>query len=101
VAPYYWNQIRADRVRMAEMDALRRGDDPAAPDPMSVAVGAAMFQDPDVFRGVLETAMCLALPEEVFARRPLLDRVRAVNPTVGPLRRMPGPDRTELLALLA
>jgi 2-polyprenyl-6-methoxyphenol hydroxylase-like FAD-dependent oxidoreductase len=99
VAPYYWNQIRADRRRMAEMDALRRGGEPPAPDPMAVAVGAAVYQDPVVFRGSLETAMCLALPEEVFARPGFMDRVRAVTP--GPPFRMPGPDRQALLELLA
>jgi 2-polyprenyl-6-methoxyphenol hydroxylase-like FAD-dependent oxidoreductase len=99
VAPYYWNQITADRRRMAEMDALRRGDEPAAPDPTTVAVGGAMFQDPDVFRGVVETAMCLALPEEVFARPGFMDKVAALPPA--PPRPTPGPDRKELLALLA
>ncbi len=99
VAPYYWNQITADRRRMAEMDALRRGDEPVAPDPTLVAVGGAMFQDPVVFRGVLETVMCLALPEEVFARPGFMDKVAAVPPA--PPRPMPGPDRKELLALLA
>jgi 2-polyprenyl-6-methoxyphenol hydroxylase-like FAD-dependent oxidoreductase len=99
VAPFYWNQIRADRARMAEMDALRRGEEPPGPDPTAVAVGGAVFQDPDVFRGVLETAMCLALPEEVFARPGFMDKVRAVTP--GPPLPMPGPDRQELLELLA
>ena len=101
VAPYYWNQIAADRRRLAEMDALRRGDEPPAPDPTSVAVGAAMLQDPVVFRGSLETAMCLALPEEVFARPGFMDRVRAVPVPPGPPLRLPGPNREELLELLA
>jgi 2-polyprenyl-6-methoxyphenol hydroxylase-like FAD-dependent oxidoreductase len=99
VAPFYWNQIRADRARVAEMDALRRGDEPPPPDPTSVAIGAAMFQDPDVFRGILEIAMCLALPEEVFSRPGFMDKVGAVPP--GPPLRTPGPDRQKLLALLA
>jgi hypothetical protein len=43
--------------------------------------------------------MCLALPEEVFARPGFMDRVRAATP--GPPLRLPGPDRKELLALLA
>ena len=53
VAPFYWAQITADRARFAEMDALRRGDEPPAPDPTSAAIAAAMLRDPDVFRGVL------------------------------------------------
>ena len=99
VAPYYWNQIAADRRRLAEMDALRRGEEPPAPDPTAVAVGAAVYQDAVVFRGSLEAAMCLALPEEVFARPGFMDRVRAASP--GPPMRTPGPNRQELLELLA
>ncbi len=98
-APYYWNQITADRRRVAEMAALRRGDEPPTPDPTAVSVGGAMYRDPDVFRGVVEMAMCLALPEEVFARPGFMEKVEAVPP--GRPLRMPGPDRRQLLALLA
>ena len=94
VAPYYWNQIRADRRRMAEMDALRRGEEPPAPDPTAVAIGAAVYQDPVVFRGSLETAMCLALPEEVFARPGFMDRVRAVTPGPPMPHARPRPQRS-------
>jgi flavin-dependent dehydrogenase len=99
VAPYYWAQITADRRRVAEMDALRRGDEPPAADPVMAAVWGAMFHDPDVFRGVLKMAMCLALPREVLSRPGFMDKVQAVPP--GPPMRMPGPDREKLLALLA
>jgi len=99
VAPFYWNQIQADRRRMADMDALRRGEEPPAPDPTAVAIGAAVFQDPVVFRASLEMAMCLALPQEVFARPGFMDRLWAVTP--GPPMPMPGPNRKELLELLA
>ena len=51
VAPFYFNQIAADRTRIAEMDALREGRDPPAPDPTMAAMGIAMMYDADVFRG--------------------------------------------------
>lgn len=98
VAPYYWSQITADRARVAQMDALRLGEEPPAPDPTAAATAAAMIRDPDVFRGMLETGACLALPEEVFARPGFMDKVmaHAGARTWAP----PGPDRAELLALV-
>ena len=98
VAPFYWNQITADRARIAEMDALRRGEEPPAPDATDAAMAAALLRDPDVFRGMLETGGCLALPEEVFARPGFMDKVfaHAGARTWTP----PGPDRAALLALV-
>ncbi len=99
VTPFYRNQIAADRVRFAEMEAIRRGEDPAPPDPMMAAVAVAAGQDPDVYRGVIETLTCLALPQEVFARPEIQ---AAVAPHLGSLpHRATGPDRAELEALLA
>ena len=57
-----------------------------------------MFYDADVFRGVLETTGCLALPQEVFARPGLWDKVEAA---AGEPLAIPGPSREELLRLLA
>ena len=98
VAPFYWSQITADRARVAEMDLLRLGEEPPAPDPRATAITAAMLRDPDVFRGLLEIGGCLALPEEVFGRPGFMDKVfahaRARTWTA------PGPDRGELLDLV-
>jgi flavin-dependent dehydrogenase len=98
VAPFYWNQIAADRARVAEMDALRNGEAPPARDAMASAMAAALLRDPDVFRGMLETGGCLALPEEVFARPGFMDKVNAHAGarTWAP----PGPSRAELLDLV-
>jgi hypothetical protein len=52
-----------------------------------------------VFRAVIETVGCLALPQEVFARAGLWDKVDAAVPAE-PFA-IPGPNRDELLALLA
>jgi hypothetical protein len=81
------------------MNALRAGEDPPPPDPIMAAVGAAMIRDADVFRGVMETVTCLALPQEVFARPGMADKVAAhagQSTFVAP-----GPDREELLRLVS
>lgn len=98
VAPFYWNQISADRARVAQMDALRNGEEPPAPDAKVSAMTAAMLRDPDVFRGMLETGACLALPEEVFARPGFMDKVNAH--AGARIWAPPGPNRAELLALV-
>lgn len=99
VSPYYWNQIDSDRVRIAQMDALRQGTAPPPPDPVRSAIFTAATYDPDVFRAVLETATCMALPQEVFTRPGFMDRVREVRPKRG--LKVPGPNRRALLDLLA
>jgi 2-polyprenyl-6-methoxyphenol hydroxylase-like FAD-dependent oxidoreductase len=98
VAPFYWNQITADRTRVAEMDALRRGEVPPPPEATAAAMAAALMRDPDVFRGMLEIGGCLALPEDVFARPGFMDKVfaHAGARTWTP----PGPDRAALLELV-
>ena len=99
VTPFYRNQIRSDRARIAEMDALRAGEEPPPPDPTVAALAAAAPRDPDVFRAFLEMLTCLALPEEVMARPGFLDKVQAHagEPPLIP----PGPDRAELESLMA
>ena len=98
VAPFYWNQIAADRLRVSEMTSLRTGIDAPPPDPTQQAIAVAAPYDADVFRGVLEARMCLARPEEVFARPGFMDKVLA-NRQAPPLC-VPGPDRASLLRLL-
>lgn len=98
VAPYYWDQVKADRARLAEMNALREGRTPPPPDPMVEAAWTASLHDADVFRGLTETRMCLALPEEVFARPGFMEKVHAAGGA--PRLTVPGPDRARLLDLV-
>jgi 2-polyprenyl-6-methoxyphenol hydroxylase-like FAD-dependent oxidoreductase len=104
IAPWYWNQLATDRARLEELAAVREGRMAAVktgiplPPQFELAGRAAGF-DPDVFRALLETVGCLALPQEVFARPGLWDKVLAAAPDE-PMA-MPGPTREELLALLA
>jgi 2-polyprenyl-6-methoxyphenol hydroxylase-like FAD-dependent oxidoreductase len=98
VAPYYRNQVRADRQRVAEMVAIREGREPPAPDPTTARFLAAARTDADALRAFLETVQCLALPHEVLARPAVARALAAVD---GPPPPLPGPDRAELLRLLA
>jgi 2-polyprenyl-6-methoxyphenol hydroxylase-like FAD-dependent oxidoreductase len=98
VAPFYRNQLAADRARIAEMDALRAGREPPPPDPVLAGLLAAAVYDADVFRGLLETVTCLALPGEVLARPGMAERVAAHAGEPPPVT--PGPDRARLLELL-
>ena len=102
LAPFYWNQLAADHARLETMAALREGRTvDAAPSilpPQYADAARAMLRDPDVFRAVLETVGCLALPQEVFTRPGMWDKVQA---TEGESISFPGPTRAELLALLA
>jgi 2-polyprenyl-6-methoxyphenol hydroxylase-like FAD-dependent oxidoreductase len=104
VAPWYWNQLAADRARLAEMTAVREGRAPAVrtvfplPPEFEQAGRAAPF-DADVFRGLVETIGCLALPQEVFARPGMWERVETATPDES--FAIPGPTRDDLLSLLA
>jgi 2-polyprenyl-6-methoxyphenol hydroxylase-like FAD-dependent oxidoreductase len=97
VTPYYRAQMSADRARFAEMDALRRGEPPAAPSPRDAAIAGAVMRDPDVFRAMLEATMCLSRPDEVFSRPDVMAKVEAVGRTR--VWKIPGPDRPTLLEL--
>jgi flavin-dependent dehydrogenase len=104
LAPWYWHQLNTDRARLDEMDAVREGRADAVQTviplpPQYQAAGRAAAFDADVFRALLETVGCLALPDEVFARPGLWDKVLAAEPTERVA--MPGPTRDELVALLA
>ena len=68
VTPFFRNQITADRARIAEMNALEEGAPLPPPDPVMARLFLAAREDADVLRGVLELAMCVALPQEILSR---------------------------------
>jgi 2-polyprenyl-6-methoxyphenol hydroxylase-like FAD-dependent oxidoreductase len=99
VAPFYRNQVAADRLRVAEMAALREGrEPPPLPDGTRRFLTAAGY-DADVLRGLFETILCTALPQEVLARPQIQQRIAEVGDNPAPP--LPGPDRRQLLDLLA
>lgn len=99
VGPYVENQMRADRWRVAEIAALREGRKPPPPDPRTTRFLAAARTDPDAFRALMEVVNCTALPQEVLARPAVARAVAAAGDD--PPQPFPGPDRAELLRLLA
>jgi 2-polyprenyl-6-methoxyphenol hydroxylase-like FAD-dependent oxidoreductase len=99
VSPFFRSQIASDRVRVAEMEAVRNGLEPPPPTPEARAVSRAVLYDPDVFRGVIELVTCLSHEGEVFSRPGFMDKVEACRDKE-PFT-IPGPDRDHLIALLA
>jgi 2-polyprenyl-6-methoxyphenol hydroxylase-like FAD-dependent oxidoreductase len=104
LTPWYRNTVAVDRARVAEMEALRNGLEPPGPASFEAGLAASLFRvmafDPDLLRAGLEITSCLTLPEEVFARPGMIEKVVALaeaNPPQPP----PGPSRDELLKLLA
>ena len=81
------------------MQAIRDGVQPPAPDPNFVRLQTAAGYDAEVFRAMVEVGTCLALPQQVFARPGMTERIAEH----GDKDRFvfPGPDRAQLLALLA
>jgi 2-polyprenyl-6-methoxyphenol hydroxylase-like FAD-dependent oxidoreductase len=101
VEPWYQTTLSADRHRLAEMTAIAEGvsyepDDPAFE--MAGALAAAGSHDHDVFRGLIDIALVLALPDEVLGRPGLLEKVTEYG---AGWRDEPafGPSRAELVTL--
>jgi 2-polyprenyl-6-methoxyphenol hydroxylase-like FAD-dependent oxidoreductase len=104
VAPWYRLQVKADRRRVAAIDAAREGRAPAHPqddeDNLRAALAVAAPHDADAFRAMMELVVCLALPNEIFARPGFAEHVLDAAKDKQPMA-LPGPDRQQLLALLA
>jgi len=102
MTPWYRATLAVDRARLAEMRALRDGHAPEPPQGRA-ALGPALRQaaahDVELFRAMLEIVGCLALPAEVFSRPGLAERVLRTAAEHPP--RTAGPDRAELLRLVA
>jgi 2-polyprenyl-6-methoxyphenol hydroxylase-like FAD-dependent oxidoreductase len=104
LAPWYRSTVATDRARLAEIEALRNGLEPPGPSDFKSGLGAELFRTmacaPDLLRAGLEITGCLALPEDVFARPGVVDRVVELSEAHPPTP-LPGPSREELLRLVA
>ena len=101
VAPFFADQLAADRARVEEMTALAEGRTPPPPPPTARVTAAAM-RDPDLYRAVLDAGLCLAPAREALFGEEVQRRVDDVLAGVDladPLP-LPGPDRAELLRLV-
>jgi flavin-dependent dehydrogenase len=99
VQPFYRNQIAADRARLDEMSAIRLGVERPPQDGPMARLAVAAGSDADVFRGLIETVQCFVLPEDVLQRPGMTERLeRHARRQPAPA---PGPDREQLLRLLA
>ena len=100
--PWYRTTLAFDEHRLAEIDALLE-DRPfeASPDfETTRALQAAAGKDPEMLRAVLEVAGVLAVPEEVLGRPGVFERVIELGSGWRD-EQLPGPDRAELIALVA
>jgi 2-polyprenyl-6-methoxyphenol hydroxylase-like FAD-dependent oxidoreductase len=104
IAPWYSSQIAADRLRFSEIEALREGREPPQPvDELSrrlLALFTTMTVDPDLFRSGLEYIGTVTPIHEIFARPEVAHRVQEAMQGSPPVQ-MPGPDRKQLLEILA
>jgi flavin-dependent dehydrogenase len=102
--PWYRATVAVDRVRLAEIDAVRDGAPAPARPEGAAAVRArlpvAAGRDADVFRALMDIVGCLTLPQDIFARPGLADRVLAASDGVEATA-PPGPSREDLLQLVA
>jgi 2-polyprenyl-6-methoxyphenol hydroxylase-like FAD-dependent oxidoreductase len=99
VAPFYWNQIMADRARLAEMTALRENRQWSPADSAMSRLANCAPYDADAYRAFLETLFCLALPQEVIQRPGIKDTIERLGHQASPPA--PGPSRRQLLQLLS
>jgi 2-polyprenyl-6-methoxyphenol hydroxylase-like FAD-dependent oxidoreductase len=104
LTPWYRATVAVDRARLAQMESIREGREPAGPGDPAAVMGAALVRaaahDVDIYRAFVEIAGCLTLPGALFKRPGFAERVMEVagRHEVAP---PPGPTRDELLRLLA
>jgi 2-polyprenyl-6-methoxyphenol hydroxylase-like FAD-dependent oxidoreductase len=104
VGPLYRSTLAYDRHRLAELEADRAGHAYETDDPtwaITRAFSTAALADPDVFRSFLEVLSVFAPAEEVLATPGLLDRIFELGGDGSQPALLPGPDRAELLSVLA
>jgi 2-polyprenyl-6-methoxyphenol hydroxylase-like FAD-dependent oxidoreductase len=102
LTPWYRSTVREDRARRRQLDAHRNGAAPPEPPDRPSAARAALplaaMRDPDVYRAMIDTRSCFATPEAVVARPGMADRILELAAGAG---MPPGPDRAQVLALIA
>ncbi|HEX3842681.1 MAG TPA: FAD-dependent oxidoreductase [Acidimicrobiales bacterium] len=101
VEPWYQSTLSFDRHRLAEMAAIADGTVYQPEDPsfeMTAALSLASLRDPDVFRAFLDIVGVLALPEDVFARPGIFEKVIELGADWRNEEAI-GPNRDQLMAM--
>ncbi len=101
VEPWWAVTNGFDRHRLAEMAAIAEGRDYEPDDPafeIAKALNASAGSDPELLRALIDISLVLELPEVVFARPGVMDKVIELG---ADWRSQPsfGPDREQLLAM--
>ena len=103
LTPWYRDNLEEDRLRLAEMEAIRCGLDPSAPKTPSAALRQALFAavpyDADAFRAYLASRSCLTPAREALADPAFVEhllRVACDRDCAPPA----GPTRSQLLRLM-
>jgi 2-polyprenyl-6-methoxyphenol hydroxylase-like FAD-dependent oxidoreductase len=104
LTPWYRDTVATDRARIAEIEAIRNGLEPPGPSSFEAGLVASLLRvmplDAELLRAGVEMIGCLALPEEIFARPGVVDKVVALA-EANPPQPVPGPTREELLRIVA
>ncbi|RPI57594.1 MAG: FAD-dependent oxidoreductase [Acidobacteria bacterium] len=106
IAPWHHAQIASDRMRFAEIEAIREG---RVPPPPQTALAASiqslmmsMADSPDLFRAGLEYLGTITPVQDILKRPGVAEEIQHVLATMKdlPPRPVPGPSRQELLQLV-
>lgn len=106
IAPWHHAQIASDRMRFAEIEAIREGRVPPAPsNALAAAIRALMASmggSPDLFRAGMEYLATITPVQEILKRPHVAEEIAQVMAAMkaSPPRPSPGPNRQELLELL-
>jgi 2-polyprenyl-6-methoxyphenol hydroxylase-like FAD-dependent oxidoreductase len=102
LTPWYRETVEEDRARFAEIEALRRGAQPAPPTGPALlqrALLVALLRDPDAFRAAVASRGCITRLQETFADRDFVGRILEIARGSDPPP-PPGPNRAQLLSLV-
>jgi 2-polyprenyl-6-methoxyphenol hydroxylase-like FAD-dependent oxidoreductase len=110
LTPWYRATRATDRKRLAEVHAIRDGVEIPPPSDFAGIVSAglpvAMMLDADIFRAALEITNCVSLPQEVFTRPGMAERIVELAEEHGSDNgrlsgHLPGPCRQQLLEIVS
>ena len=105
IRPWYDAQIAVDRMRFADMNALRDGQRPSPPtDPLAKGIRAlqqTMPFDPDLFRAALEYIATITPVQRILTRPGIREAVQSVGEAfqANSPPPIPGPTRAQLLQI--